>query len=215
MSAEVTIKLNGAERVISIMSDLGREPVTPDMLESIGLLAVRATQRSIRAQTSPDGTPYPAVARFGQSAQRMIDTARLVNSITHEVRGQSVYIGTNVDYAAAQNFGGTWGAKTAKMMAIPLSRKVSRAYVAGKSIREQYPEAFVFKSSTQGVFLVRKNPGATRGSKNQLEFLFKLVASVTIQGTHFLDGLSDEGERAIQTYVEATMVRRAESGGAT
>lgn len=214
MPIVVTIKVSGAERIIATMRDMGREPVTQSMLRSIGMLAVRSTQRGIRAQISPDGAPYPAVTRFGQSAQRMIDSARLVNSITYEVTGQqSVVIGTNVDYAPAQNFGGTWGPKKAKMMAIPLSRKVARAYVAGTSIRDQYPEAFVFRSGSQGVFLVRKQPGAKRGSKKQLEFLFKLVPSITIQGTHFLDRISDEGEMDIQGYVEATMLKRAESGG--
>ena len=34
-----------------------------------------------------------------------VDTGRLRNSISHEVSDQTVYIGTNVEYAAYQEFG--------------------------------------------------------------------------------------------------------------
>lgn len=207
--SQVNITLRGAGKVIALMDGLPREMVSHDFLSGIGTLAVRSVTRDIRAQRSPDGTAYRAVTRFGQAGQRMIDTARLINSIHFEVSGESVFVGTNVDYAAAQNFGGTWGPKTAKLLAIPLTRAIARAYIAGKSLRDQYPEAFIFKSGNQGLFLVRKDPKATKGSKRQLEFLFKLVPSVTIQGTHFLDRLSDQGEDDIRTYIANRLAKFA------
>lgn len=162
------------------------------LLHTVGQLVIREVQRGIRDQRSPDGTAYPIVTRFGSPGQRLRDTSRLLNSITYEIRGSKLFVGTNLAYAATQHFGEQGRkAKTARLIAIPMSRTVARAYRAGVSLREQYPDAFVFKSLSQGLFLVRK-AGVGRSAKRQLEFLFRLVPSVDIQGVGFL-GVSSVG----------------------
>lgn len=212
-----SVKLIGAERVIATVQGLARDAVTSDMLRSIGLLAVRSVQRGIRDQKEPDGSPYPAVNRFGQGGLRMVDSARILNSITFQVTGHSVMVGTNVDYAPMQHFGtaglpgGVLKAKNAKLLAIPLTRQIARAYVAGKSLRDQYPDAFLFRSNSQGLFLVRKFPNAKRGSKRQLQFLYQLVSEVTIKGTHFL-GVSAEGESDIGAFMFTAYLKRLNAG---
>lgn len=238
MPAQVTMTLKGTERVLAVLNGLSREMVDTKMLRGIGLLAVRSVQRGIREQKSPDGTPYPAVGRFGQGGKRMLDTARLLNSITFEVIGHGVIVGTNVTYAPAQNFGGTWGPKKAQKMAVPLTRQVARAFVSGKSLRLQYPDAFVLKARTGNLFLARRLGAGDRAiglplnivasktlggafnsykrsrAKAAVELLYMLVDSTTIKGTHFLDRLSDTGERAIFVYVEASIQRRLGAAGA-
>ena len=222
-----SVKVIGAEKIIATVQGIARDAITPDMLRSIGLLAVRSVQRGIRDQKEPDGSPYAAVTRFGQGGQRMIDTARLLNSITFEVRGQSVAVGTNVDYAPAQHFGGTWGAKSAQKLAIPLTRRVARAYVAGKSLRDQYPGAFVLKARTGNLFLARRVEGSYFGlplksineatgkrsrARAVVELLYMLVDSTTIKGTHFL-GISNDGEHDIRVYLDAAIQKRIDAGG--
>lgn len=225
-----SIKLIGAERVISTVQ--GMQTVTPEMLRSIGLLAVRSVQRGVRDQEEPDGTPYAAVDRFGRGGLRMIDSARLLNSITFQVSGQSVTIGTNVDYAPMQHFGteglpgGALTPKKAQKLAIPLTRRVARAFVAGRSLRDQYPDAFVLKSRKENLFLAQRIDGRASGlplksineatgkrsrAKATVELLYMLVNSTTIKGTHFL-GISSEGEGDIQSYMFAAYLKRFNAG---
>lgn len=223
---KISMNLQGADKVIATVNVLQRDAVSVETMRGIGTLAVRSVQRDIRAQRSPDGTPYRVVNRFGQAGKRMIDTARLINSIHFEVHGVRVLVGTNVDYAPAQNFGGTWGPRRAKMLAIPMTRQVARAYVAGKSLRVQYPNAFILKARTGNLFLAQKIDGRAIGfplksinndtgkrsrAKAEVELLFRLVDTTTIYGTHFLDRLSDRGEEDIRLYLTAALTARVDS----
>ena len=47
----------------------------------------------------------PSLAKSNIQADGLIDTSRLVNSITHTVEEDSVYVGTNVEYAIYQELG--------------------------------------------------------------------------------------------------------------
>jgi HK97 gp10 family phage protein len=55
-------------------------------------------------------------AKFEITAQGAVDTGNLRNSLTHEVVGKDVYIGTNVEYAPYVEFG------TSKMQERPYLR---------------------------------------------------------------------------------------------
>ncbi len=203
----ITIRLNGVERVIRKLNRAAatRGIVTRDVLEGIGFRAVRSVQRGIREQRSPDGAPYKPVSRFGAAGERLRDTSRLLKSITYQVEGDRVVVGTNVVYAATQHFGDpNRRAKNAKYLAIPLTRQVARA-VAGRGYREAFPHAFVFKSANGNLLLARKN--ASEG----LDLLAVLKKSVRIQGTHFL-GLSKAGEADILGYLERTIGKIVEGG---
>jgi phage virion morphogenesis protein len=209
------IQLRGADGVVRSLN-LTRELIAGAglnrLLEGVGNVATRSIRQGIRDQRSPDGTPYKKTSRFGRPAKRLQDTNRLLNSITYKVGVGRVTVGTNVAYAAMQHFGGTQRPKNGKALAIPLTRAVARA-MAGRGLRSAFPDAFVFRSSAQGVFLVRKNPTAGKRSKNQLDFLAKLVASVEIEGTHFNE-LSRQGENDVLTYIERMIQRTAEGGKA-
>lgn len=204
------IQLRGADGVVRSLK-LTRELIAgvglSRLLEGVGTVAARSIRQGIRNQVSPDGRPYKKTSRFGRPAKRLQDTSRLLNSITYKVGTGRVTVGTNVAYAAMQHFGGTQRPKKGKALAIPLTRAVARA-MAGRGLRAAFPDAFTFRSISQGLFLVRKNPTAGKRSKNQLEFLAKLVASVDIAGTHFNE-LSKQGENDVLTYIERMILRTA------
>lgn len=224
---KVIVTLNGAEHVVERLNRAraSKGMVTSDMLKGIGELGVRSVQRGIRNQTSPDGTSYAPVNRFGQGGQRLQDTNRLLRSISYEVGNGRVSIGTNVIYAAMQHFGGVQKPKTAKMLAIPLTRQVARAVANGLGYRQAFPDAFIFRSAKGNLFLARRTSaagtrrrlGLRKGDHSdvvalgQLELLAILKDSVRIQGTHFL-GLSKEGETDILNYIERSIGKLLEAG---
>ena len=94
---------------------------TEPLLERFG---ARMSQYSVPQNFAEGGRPtrWPDTPRGGQA---MVDTGRLRNSITHEVRGRSVRVGTNVKYAALRHFGGTIVGRD-KALAIPVEVSQSR-----------------------------------------------------------------------------------------
>jgi phage virion morphogenesis protein len=219
----IVLKLNGTEHVVKALTELsatrrGQGLTTQKALETIGDLVVRSVQRGIRNQVSPDGTAYRPVNRYGEGGKRLMDTNRLLRSITREVSGDRVMVGTNVEYAAMQHHGGVQRPRRAQALAIPLTRQVARAVAAAGGFRAAFPDAFVFRYSG-GAFLVRKRQGETipgtqrqRGvsARRSLEFLAILKKSQPIEGTHFL-GLSKEGERDILNYMQRVVSRIVEA----
>lgn len=84
---------------------------TAPLMDNLGRIVVSDTLLNFRAQSAPDGTPWEPTARGGQILR---DTGRLRNSIAYETEGSdTVYIGTNLIYAAIHQFGGTIEAKNA------------------------------------------------------------------------------------------------------
>lgn len=93
----------GLGRLAARLSDL--YPV----LDTIGASIAAETVQHFEAGASPDGNPWPVSLRARiQSGQTLVDTGRLVQSISHQVAAdrQSVSVGTNVEYAAIHQFGG-------------------------------------------------------------------------------------------------------------
>jgi phage gpG-like protein len=94
---------------------------TQSMLEEIGV----HVERSIKLNFRQGGRPTkwkPSKERAKNKAARikratkglearkqktLVDTGNLQSSITHQVKGGAVYVGTNVLYAAIHHFGGT------------------------------------------------------------------------------------------------------------
>lgn len=61
--------------------------------------------RSVRLNFSAGGRPNPWKPTKKPRGKTLIESARLMNSITYQVDGEMVAIGTNVVYAAAHQFG--------------------------------------------------------------------------------------------------------------
>lgn len=232
MPGSVSMAVRYAERVIRGVKAVDRM-VTPSKSRTIGEIVgmeiVRAIKADMRAERGPDGRPWKKIrSRFGQSGKTLQDTGRLRDSIAFLVRRNSVIVGTNVKYAATHHFGDpNRRSKRGKYLAIPQSRKIARAYRAGVSLRQQYPDAFVLKlgGSAYGydrLWLVRKlvtgekaagvSYGAKgiTGGKGRLEFLYLLVRRVNIPQRKIF-GVSREAEAKIYTRAKVALLQTWEA----
>ena len=69
--------------------------------------------RSVKENFQQGGRPkkWKKSARAKKGGKTLIDTSRLINSITYQSFGDETRVGTNTIYAAIHNFGGTIKAK--------------------------------------------------------------------------------------------------------
>jgi len=181
------IRLRGGDEVQKALGSLKKLIATDreKMLAMIGVEYVRDAQRNIREKHGPRGEAWPGPPQRG--GQRLQDTRRLYNSITYQIASQrSVFIGTNVIYAALHQYGGTIRPKRKKMLFQPANRQIARQY-SGDAKRD-FPGAFTLRKLTRGghVPLVRKKAGGG------LELIGILRRESTIPASPYLG----ESERA-------------------
>lgn len=89
----------GLDRIAQALGD------TTPLMQTIGRILTTKIQLGFRASTSPWGVPWaPLKVRKGQP---LIDTRRLLSSITYNAGDGYVDIGTNVSYAPYHQFGFT------------------------------------------------------------------------------------------------------------
>lgn len=78
-----------------------------DLLDDVGAALAENVRMTFVMGASPYGVPWaPLRHRKGQPLR---DTGRLMNSITHRVVGNTVEVGTNVEYAPTHQFGARMG----------------------------------------------------------------------------------------------------------
>ena len=87
------------------------------LLEDVGQVLVSGAKRHIDEQHGPEGQVWPPTRRGGQMLR---DTGLLQRSITYEVRGDTVVVGSSRVYAAVHQFGATIRPKRGKFLALPL-----------------------------------------------------------------------------------------------
>jgi len=121
------------------------------------------------------GPGWPAVARPGKP---LLDTGRLMRSISYIVDAGDVRIGTMMPAGKAHQLGMTIVAKPGHALAVPL-----REAFTGSALRTASPRTmaglFVLKAKSGKVFLVRREDGG-------LVFYFILLKSVTLKQRKFL-----------------------------
>jgi len=115
MADGLTLRLDDLE-VRRDLEQLVRRADNPEAaFHAIGAYMVTATQRRFERETGPDGQPWQrlsprtAAKRIG-SRRRGYENilrvkARLYSSLAYEASADQVAIGTNVEYAAAQQLG--------------------------------------------------------------------------------------------------------------
>lgn len=123
------------DRLSAAMSDL-----TP-VMQDIGELLIRSTRERFVEGKSPEGaawapkspTTLAAYARRGVNAPRPLigETGRLGREISYQAGPQSVEVGSNLIYAAVQQFGAAQGAfgRTARGGPIPWGNIPARPYL--------------------------------------------------------------------------------------
>lgn len=88
-----------------------------DMLDEIGQALASTTTRRFRDSVDPEGRPWqslrPATIKQKGSSKPLIHHGHLRDSITHEVRGDRVAVGTRMIYGAIHQFGGQAGRRLA------------------------------------------------------------------------------------------------------
>lgn len=112
----LSYSVEGTQAALSALARAaaGLDDATP-LYADIGMLLVTSAQQNFERESAPDGNPWPQSIRAKQEGGKTLsDTLRLLKSITHEAGPASVAVGTNVEYAAIHQLGGTIRAKTSR-----------------------------------------------------------------------------------------------------
>ena len=97
------------------LADAGAD--TEPMMDEIGGMLVASTIDRFERGVGPDGRAWPESIRARETGGRtLVDSRRLLLSITHRAGRDQVTVGTNVIYAAIQQFGGTITARKAQAL---------------------------------------------------------------------------------------------------
>ena len=87
---------------------------TLPLMDAIGVVLVDGTVRRFEQGVDPEGRPWlPSIRARMTNGPTMIDSGRLVGSITHQATADEVRVGSNVTYAAIHQTGGTITPKSA------------------------------------------------------------------------------------------------------
>ena len=101
---------------------LGQD-VSP-VLEAIGRQLETNVKLGFDASQDPYGNPWEPL-KVREGGQPLVDKGHLRDSITHAVDGNSAVVGTNLEYARLQNFGGT---------VKPVNAKALRFFVGNRAV---------------------------------------------------------------------------------
>lgn len=115
MTGPISISVDTAQLDAALLRKASLLHDPSAMLEEIGILAERSVKQNFKAGGRPEKWKPSARAR-AQGGQTLVDTNNLQRSITHQISGGEVAIGTNVLYAPVHHFGTVIRAKGAKSL---------------------------------------------------------------------------------------------------
>jgi phage gpG-like protein len=145
MSITLSLKINGAEKASESLSKLAlKAEDVPSFLKGLGVVLQRVTLDRFKSQTDPHGKAWQKLAPLtiairGNSNPILTRSGILKSSINTQVSGSTLSIGSNLVYAAIQQYGGTIKAKNASgRLWIPTSskagNKTKRGFVTPQSV---------------------------------------------------------------------------------
>jgi phage virion morphogenesis protein len=104
----VSMRLEQDEAALAELAGyIERSRDTRGMFEVIGASLVTSTQMRFERGAGPDGSPWPpSIRALATGGKTLIESARLLRSITYEASDGGVAVGTNVIYAAIHQLGG-------------------------------------------------------------------------------------------------------------
>ena len=108
--ARIEVTVDDAEARAALARLVARaEDLTP-VMDEIGGALVLSTQRRFELGAGPGGLAWkPSQRALAEGGKTLVDTARLLASLTHRAGRDRVDVGTNVVYAAIHQFGGPAG----------------------------------------------------------------------------------------------------------
>lgn len=218
--------------VRDVMEGLRKSGVDPKpVLQMYGGYMKGIAGRSIDRQKSPaTGAAFPGlgpmVRRLRGSGKRLYDTGRLVKSWMaapiRVTRGR-VRVVNSYPPAALHQFGGTVRPKSARMLAIPLTKQAKRAGSARRwwaNSEKKGLKPFTFTSKAGNVCIGVSKKKARRGAAGfskygpaELETHFLLLQSVSIPATPYL-GFGREEKAKFSEMVTTYLTRVAREKGA-
>lgn len=112
--AGVSIRVVGADEAARAAREAAARAQNPaPVWDEIGRMLTVSTQRRFEEGRDPQGNPWPASIRvLAEGGKTLLDSGRLVGSVTHEVLADGVLVGTDLIYAAVHQFGAVINAKT-------------------------------------------------------------------------------------------------------
>jgi phage virion morphogenesis protein len=128
----VTIDDRQLSQALRELARVGRDP--SPALKALGPLLVASTRNRITAEQAPDGTAWPALNPAYAAGKRGPGMLReramrggLFASLTSEVDGAKLRVGTNKVYAAVHQFGATITPRNAPALVFRLGKRLVRA----------------------------------------------------------------------------------------
>ena len=104
----VTLRLDGDEAaLVTVGGILARAQHPRGLFENIGMSLVTSTLHRFETGIAPDGSPWPPSLRvLSHGGKTLVESARLMRSVTYVASETGVEIGTNVIYGAIHQLGG-------------------------------------------------------------------------------------------------------------
>lgn len=104
----IRMRLTGQEATLGDLDGYIQRARDPrGMFENIGAMLVTSTQHRFDTGIGVDGSPWPPSLRaLKHGGRTLIQTARLYRSFAYQVFATGLEFGTNVIYAAVQQWGG-------------------------------------------------------------------------------------------------------------
>lgn len=101
----------------SLLNMAGKIKETDNLMEGIGSMLVRNTEKRFQKEESPKGEKWAKSQRaIRQNGKTLTDSGELKNSISSQVQGKTVQVGTNKEYARIHQFGGEITPKKGKYL---------------------------------------------------------------------------------------------------
>lgn len=131
--ASIQIKVEGEARVIAVLNAIALNGAQKSQLfDEIGFNLVENAQLRFADGVSPDGDKWvQSIRAKQQGGQTLIDKGQLRSSLTHNVLSDGVEYGTNLPYAAPNQYGAEIKAVNAPFLVF----KIGGIFAKKKSVK--------------------------------------------------------------------------------
>ena len=169
--AGVKVEIQGADEALAALSRAVTRIDDPiGLYRNIGEALLKSTQHRFETARASDGNPWPpSIRALVEGGQTLVNSGQLLASLHYNASASGLELGTNKEYAAIHQFGGT----------------------IAQGARSQVVHFKVHKRTGKQLKGFRKEKGASLAQKVAIG-----ARTITIPARPFL-GLDDDDEREI------------------